>query len=174
MSAIIEKIKSIRLCIFDVDGTLTSGLIYYGSDQNTIRGFHIQDGMGIQLLHKSGMAVGIISAKSSQGVENRLKDLNIRHVYLGQENKLLAYETLKQQLSLNDEQIAYMGDDLPDLPLLRRAGLAITVPAAPDIVKQEADYITVKKAGKGAVREVCEWILTIQGHYSAVIQSYLT
>jgi 3-deoxy-D-manno-octulosonate 8-phosphate phosphatase (KDO 8-P phosphatase) len=169
-----EKAKLIQLCLFDIDGVLTSGQIYYGSDQHhLIRAFHIHDGLGIKLLQKAGLQIGIISAKRSPSVENRLQDLNITHVYLGYEDKLPAYEDIKQKLQLKDEQIAYMGDDLPDLPLLRRAGLAFTVPAAPDIIKQHSDYITRKKGGKGAVREVSEWLLTVQGHYSSVIQSYL-
>lgn len=169
-----EKAKLIQLCLFDIDGVFTSGQIYYGPDQHLIRAFHIHDGLGIKLLHKAGLQVGIISAKHSPSVENRLQDLHITHVYLGYEDKIPAYENIKQKLQLEDEQIAYMGDDLPDLPILRRAGVSITVPAAPDIIKQHSDYITRKKGGKGAVREVCEWLLTVQGLYSSVIQSYLT
>lgn len=174
MSLAAEKAKIIRLCIFDVDGVLTSGYLYYGPQGIKIRGFHIHDGMGIKLLQKAGIEIAIISAKHSEAVETRMKELNIQHVYLGKEDKLPAYEALKQQLMLKDEQIAYMGDDLPDLPLLTRAGLAITVPEAPAIVKQHVDYTTIKKGGKGAVREVCEWILTVQGHYPSMVQSYLT
>jgi 3-deoxy-D-manno-octulosonate 8-phosphate phosphatase (KDO 8-P phosphatase) len=173
MSAAIEKAKAIRLLILDVDGVLTSGVIYYGSDGREMKGFHIHDGLGIKLLQKTGVIVAIISGKNSEAVSRRIKDLNIRHFYLGQEDKLPAYEDLKQRLKIQDHEIAYMGDDLPDLPLLRRAGLAITVPQAPETIKQHVDYITKLKAGKGAVREACEFIMETQDHYQSVIQSYL-
>jgi 3-deoxy-D-manno-octulosonate 8-phosphate phosphatase (KDO 8-P phosphatase) len=174
MQAIIEKAKSIRLFILDVDGVLTPGIIYYGSQGMEMKGFHIHDGLGIKLLQKTGVQVAIISAKKSEPVARRLQDLNIEHAYLGQEEKLPAYEELKQKLQLNDNQIGYMGDDLPDLPLLRRTGLAITVPGAPEIIRQHTDFITKNKGGKGAVREACEFIMKAQGQYQSVIQSYLT
>src|SRR5689334_7761226 len=140
MPTAIEKAKNIRLLILDVDGVLTTGAIYYGSNGGEMKGFHIHDGLGIKLLQKTGVLVAIISGKHSEAVTRRITDLKIKHFYLGQEDKLPAYENLKQQLQLQDHQIAYMGDDLPDLPLLRRAGLAMTVPQAPAIVLQHADY----------------------------------
>ena len=174
MQHLIEKAKTIRLLILDVDGTLTSGVIYYGNQGAELKGFHIHDGMGIKLLQKAGIKIAVITAKKSEAVAKRMSDLNIEHVYFGQEEKLAAYENLKQTLQLSDNEIAYMGDDLPDLPLLRRVNLAITVPNAPLIIKQHADLITKKKPGKGAVREVCEFILEAQNHYQSVLQSYLT
>ncbi|TAK77516.1 MAG: HAD-IIIA family hydrolase [Gammaproteobacteria bacterium] len=170
----LDKAKDIKLLILDVDGVLTSGVIYYGPRDIELKGFHIHDGAGIKLLQKTGVIVAVISGKTSEAVEKRIEDLGIKHAYLGQEEKLSAYESLKQQLQLTDQQIAYMGDDLIDLPLLRRAHLAITVPQAPDIIKQHVDFTTEKKGGKGAVREVCELIMNAQGHYESVIQSYLT
>lgn len=173
MQSLLDKAKAIRLLILDVDGILTTGAIYYGKDGFEMRGFHIHDGMGMKLLQKANIQVAIISSKKSEAVERRMKELNVEHVYLGQENKLPAYEELKQKLRLTDNDIAYMGDDLPDLPLLRRAGLAITVPQAPEIIRQHVDYITKIKPGKGAVREACEFILEAQGQLQSVIQSYL-
>jgi 3-deoxy-D-manno-octulosonate 8-phosphate phosphatase (KDO 8-P phosphatase) len=173
MSTPVEKAKAIRLLILDVDGVLTTGVIYYGSDGREMKGFHIHDGLGIKLLQKTGVIVAVISGKNSESVSLRLKDLNIRYAYLGQDNKLPAYEDLKQKLQIEDHEIAYMGDDLPDLPLLRRAGLAITVPQAPAIIQQHVDFITKIKAGKGAAREACEFIMDAQGHYKSVLQSYL-
>ena len=174
MQTIINKAKQIKLLVLDVDGVLTNGLIFYSADGAEMKGFHIHDGLGIKLLKKAGIQVAIISGKKSAAVEKRMQDLRIDHVYLGHENKLPAYEDLINRVQLDDHEIAYMGDDLPDLPLLQRAGLAITVPQAPDIIKQYTDIITTKKGGKGAVREVCELILTAQGRYQAIIQSYLT
>lgn len=174
MTSPLEKAKSIKLLILDVDGTLTTGVIYYLSEGMEMKGFHVHDGLGIKLLQKAGIEVAIISAKTSSLVAKRMTDLNIKHVYLGQEDKLPIYEKLKQTLKLDDQHIAYMGDDFPDLPLLRRAGFAITVPNAPEEVAQAVDYITKSKPGKGAVREACVYLLKAQELYQSVIQSYLT
>lgn len=167
-----DKARSIRLLILDVDGVLTNGIIYYGNDGILLKGFHIHDGMGIKLLKKSGVALAVISGKNSDAVARRLQELEIEHVYLGHGNKLPAYEELKQKLGVSDEAVAFMGDDLPDLPVLRRAGLAISVPQAPEIIRQHVDLITKKKAGKGAVREACEFIMEAQGSLQSVLQSY--
>ncbi|RDI48783.1 KdsC family phosphatase [Aquicella lusitana] len=171
---LVEKAKSIRLLILDIDGILTTGILYYGNQGIEVKGFSIYDGLGIKLLQKTGVQVAVISGKTSEAVLRRMRELNIEYAYLGQDDKLPAYEELKEKLQLNDQEIAYMGDDLPDLPLLRRAGFAITVPKAPTIIKQHADLITKTKAGKGAVREICEFIMEAQGQYQSVIQSYLT
>jgi 3-deoxy-D-manno-octulosonate 8-phosphate phosphatase (KDO 8-P phosphatase) len=169
-----EKARSIRLLILDVDGVLTNGSIYYGSNGMEMKAFHIHDGLGIKLLRKSGVEVAVISGKKSEAVTRRLNELNIEHAYLGHEDKVPAYEELKQKMGLSDSEVAFMGDDLPDLPLLRRAGLAISVPHAPDIIKQNIDFITKIKAGKGAVREACEFIMEAQGKLQIMLQSYLT
>lgn len=174
MQQALEKAKRIKLLILDVDGTLTSGIIYYGSDNTHLKGFHVHDGLGIKLLQKTGVAVAVISAKPSAAVSARLAELNVDLVYLGHSDKTPCYEEIKQKLGLEDNQIAYMGDDLPDLPLLHRAGFAITVPKAPDIVKQVADLITKNKPGKGAVREACHFIMQAQDTYQSVVQSYLS
>jgi len=173
MESMIDKVKAIRLLVLDVDGVLTTGAIYYGSDNFEMRGFHIHDGMGIKLLQSAGIKVAIISGKQSDPVERRIKDLQIEHAYLGYDVKLPAYEDLKQKLNIKDHEIAYMGDDLPDLPILRRAGFSITVPQASEIIRQHVDYITKRKPGKGAVREVCEFILESQDRLQSVLQSYL-
>lgn len=179
MQAVNEKAKSIRLLLLDVDGVLTTGAIYYGNhsannDALEFKGFHVHDGFGIKLLQSTGVQVGIISAKSSPAVARRLADLKIELVFLGYEEKLPAYEAIKQKLGFSDQEIAYMGDDLPDLPVLQRVGLSMTPPQAVAEVKQRVDYITENKAGKGAVREACELIMKAQGSYQSVIQSYLS
>lgn len=169
-----EKAKPIKLLIVDIDGTLTNGILYYGVDSTETRGFHVHDGLGLKLLEQSGVTVAVISAKQSSVVAKRLSDLKIKHIYLGYENKIPAYEELRHKLGLQDSEIAYMGDDLPDLPLLKRAGLAVSVPNAPEIIHQNVDYITVKKAGRGAVREACELIMKSQATYESVLKSYLS
>lgn len=162
MTSLANKMAQIRLLALDVDGILTNGVIYYADNETEIRGFFTQDGVGIKLLQQAGIKVAIISAKKSPAVLKRMQDLGIQHIYLGQEEKLIAFEDLKEKVQLTDSQIAYMGDDLPDLPVLLRAGLALSVPDAPNIILQHVDYVTEKKGGKGAVREVCELILKHQ------------
>jgi 3-deoxy-D-manno-octulosonate 8-phosphate phosphatase (KDO 8-P phosphatase) len=174
MASAAEKAKLIRLLILDVDGVLTNGTIYYGNNGIELKGFHIHDGLGINMLQQSGIPVAVISGKTSEGVARRLAELKVEHVYLGHQDKVPAYEELKQTLNLEDQEIAYMGDDLPDLPILFRAGLAISVPQAPAFIKEHVDYTTNIKAGKGAVREACEFIMEAQGTLHSVLQSYLT
>src|SRR3990167_9816170 len=111
-----DKVKKIKLLILDVDGTMTNGVLYYSSAGHEMRGFHVHDGLGIKLLRKSGVAVAIISAKKSEVISKRMDDLKLEHVYLGYENKLPAYDAIKKTFGLDDSQIAYMCDDLPDLP----------------------------------------------------------
>ncbi len=168
-----ERAAAIRLLIIDIDGVLTSGLIYYGSNQLEIKAFHVHDGLGLKLIQKSGIQVGVITAKKSEAVTRRLNDLGIEHAYCGYEDKRPAYEDIKKRLQLSDEEIAYMGDDLPDLPILMRVHLALTVPQAHELVKQHAHYITKKNAGNGAVREACELIMKAQLTYDHLIKTYL-
>lgn len=174
MQDLSKKAQLIKVLALDVDGVLTSGIIYYGNQELEMKGFFVQDGLGMKLLQKTDVSVAIISAKTSEAVTRRLADLNITLTYLGCKNKLPAYEDLKQKLKVQDHEVAYMGDDLPDLPLLLRAGLSLSVPQAPAIVKQSVDYVTKKKGGKGAVREACEFIMNAQGKYDAILQTYLT
>lgn len=168
------KLSRIKLLILDVDGTLTDGLIYYGNDGEILKAFHIHDGLGMHLLKKAGIDVAIITAKQSEAVAHRMRELGLTHVYLGQNDKRPAYDTLKTTLNLNDEAIAYMGDDLPDLCLMQRAGVSFTLKNAAPRMHEHADYITRKKAGRGAVREVCELILEAQQKLESLIHPYLS
>jgi len=170
---LIEKAKPIRLAIFDVDGVLTTGNLLYSPMGLESKEFHVHDGQGIKFLQKSGVEVGIITACKTSAVTQRMKDLDIQHVYQGSREKISAYEDLKKKLNLQDEQIAYMGDDLPDLPLIQQAGLGITVPNASPIMHHYAQWTTQAAGGKGAVREVCEFIMQAQGTYDAIVNAYL-
>lgn len=174
MSELLEKASHIRLLVLDVDGILTTGLLYYDHEGNEIKSFHIQDGLGIKLLQQMGIQVAIISGKTSTAVEKRMHTLGIEHLHLGVEHKLPFYQKIKAALQLEDKQIAYMGDDVIDLPILIRAGFSITVPEAIPIIKQKVDYITKKSGGLGAVREICDKILQAQGLYDVMLESYLT
>lgn len=173
MDDLINKAKKIRLAIFDVDGVLTTGHLLYGPDGLEYKEFHVHDGQGMKLLQKSGVEIAIITAKNSPVVLQRTKDLEIHHVYQGNFDKLPAYEDLKQKLQLQDEQIAYLGDDLPDLPIICRVGLGATVANAPGIMRQHAAWVSRKKGGKGAVREFCELIMNAQGTHQQIIDSFL-
>lgn len=173
METIIEKAKQIKLVIFDVDGVLTAGILTYSHDGIEVKNFHVHDGQGIKFLKKSGVNVGIITTCKSEIVKRRMQDLGIEHLYQGQTDKLPAYEDLKQKLQLKDDEIAYVGDDLPDLPMLKRVGLAITVANAPKIIQQHTHWITKAKGGKGAAREVCDFIMHAQGTYQTMLNAYL-
>ena len=173
MEKIIEKAAHIRLAIFDVDGVLTTGALIYRSNGTEAKTFHAHDGLGLRLLLANGIEIAIITARESDTVKKRMQDLEIKYVYQGCKDKLIAYEEIKQQLQVTDEEIAYVGDDLPDLPLLRRAGLGITVPNAPSIMREHAMHVTKARGGHGAAREVCELILQSQNKYAAAVQSYL-
>lgn len=173
MKPFIEKAKPIKLMILDVDGVLTDGYLVYGKASIDYKAFYVHDGLGIKLLQKSGVAVGIITSCKSDMIKQRAQDLGIIHIYQGQENKLLPYEDLKQKLQLSDAQIAYVGDDLPDLPIIRRAGLGMTVSNAPPILQQHAAYVSLAAGGQGAVREICELIMQAQGTYTGIIEAYL-
>ncbi|OAI49418.1 hypothetical protein AYO45_02590 [Gammaproteobacteria bacterium SCGC AG-212-F23] len=174
MQPLIDKAKNIRLAIFDVDGVLTTGALFYGKDKIEGKNFHVHDGQGIKSLQKSGVEIAVITARTSDIVTWRMQDLGITHVYQGQTNKLIAYEALKQKLKLNDAQIAYAGDDLPDLSVLSRVGFSITVANAPLVIRQRVAWVTRKKGGKGAVREICDFIMEAQGTLQKTIEAYLT
>ena len=165
--------QGIKLLILDVDGILTPGVLNYAEDGNDLKTFHIHDGLGLKLLQRFGIKVAIISGKTSQALKRRLEELGIKHIYLGHENKRAAYQELKQILTLNDHEIAYMGDDLPDLPLLLQVGWSISVPNAHPEVLQRVNFITKNFGGSGAVREVCDIILKAQSNYDSMLQSYL-
>lgn len=173
MEKIIAKAKQIRLAIFDVDGVMTDGRLFYSHNGIEYKAFHVHDGQGLKYLQKSGVEVAIITACTSQLVAKRMQDLGIKHIYQGTLEKLPAFEDLKNKLNLTDEQIAYTGDDLPDLPIIHRVGLGIFVSNAPKILHSYASYVTKAKGGKGAVREVCEIIMAAQGTFQTLINSHL-
>ena len=168
-----ERARPVRLLVLDVDGVLTDGTLYYSANGEELKGFNIQDGLGIKMLQGSGLEVAIITGRSSRALEQRVANLAIRHLYQGVEHKLEAFEHLLTALGLKAGQAACVGDDLPDLALLARCGLAVTVPDAPDALHAHAHYVTRRPGGRGAVREVCELILEAQGALQAQIARYL-
>jgi 3-deoxy-D-manno-octulosonate 8-phosphate phosphatase (KDO 8-P phosphatase) len=168
-----ERARAIRLLALDVDGVLTDGRLYYGADGVELKAFHIQDGLGLKMLRANGIEVAIITGRESRAVELRARNLGVPYLFQGVEDKLAVFERLLASLSLTPDAAAAMGDDLPDLPLLRRCRLAATVPEAPALVRSHAHYVTLRPGGAGAVREVCELLLDGQGTLEASLQEYL-
>jgi len=173
MQDIREKAANIRLIVFDVDGVLTDGSLYIGDDGQEYKAFNSKDGHGMVMLQHSGVEIAIITGRSSEVVRIRMASLGIQRVYQGKKEKLPAYEKLKQVTGLGDEQIAYVGDDVVDLPVMTRAGLAITVQDAHPLAKQHAHWVTPSGGGRGAAREVCELIMDAQDSLQSALQRYL-
>ena len=173
MQDILEKAKQIKLVVFDVDGVLTDGALFLGDDGQEYKAFHSRDGHGMKMLQATGVEIGIITGRTSRVVELRMESLGIRHVYQGQLDKRPAYDRLKQELGLSDAQIAYVGDDVVDLPLLTRAGLAVAVQDAHPLVKQHTHWQTPSAGGRGAARDVCELVMEAQGRLQPFLQGYL-
>lgn len=168
-----DRIKPLRLIAFDVDGVLTDGGLYLSDSGEEFKRFNSLDGHGLKMLKNSGIELAIITGRTSRCVELRAKNLGITRLYQGIEDKLAAMQSLLADLKLAPEQAAFMGDDVVDLPVLRRVGLALSVPAAPQIVRDHAHYVSQRDAGHGAVREVCELILGAQGNLDAQLAPYL-
>lgn len=173
MTQLIEKAKKIRLVIFDVDGVLTDGSLIYGKQGIEQKIFHVHDGQGMKFLIDSGVEIAIITARESEIINQRMHALGVKYIYQGNIDKLPAYEDLKKKLQLTDEQIAYVGDDMPDLPMLVRVGLPITVADSHKTIQQYAHWITKANGGRGAAREVCDMIMEAQGTYQAAVDSFL-
>jgi 3-deoxy-D-manno-octulosonate 8-phosphate phosphatase (KDO 8-P phosphatase) len=152
----------IRLVAFDVDGVFTDGRFYLSDHGVESKAFNTQDGYGIRCLLKAGIAVAIISGRSSGAVAKRMQELGVKHVIQGCKDKMAAFETLTRELGIDDADCAYVGDDLPDLPLLHRVGFAIAVANAVSELPGQCDYTTNARGGHGAVREVCDLVLAAQ------------
>lgn len=173
MQTVIEKARHITLLAMDVDGVLTDGSLYFGNSGEEMKAFSILDGLGIKLLRDAGIRPALITGRSSDLVARRAKELSIEIIYQGREDKATALEELRNDLALNYRDIAYVGDDLPDLGAIRAAGLGITVANGHHFVARHADWQTRAAGGKGAVREIAELILMAQGKLNAALESYL-
>ncbi|HCR97656.1 MULTISPECIES: KdsC family phosphatase [Halomonas] len=172
-TALLDQLRHVRLLALDVDGVLTDGRLYFQADGIEIKAFHTQDGHGLKLLKRVGIHVALITGRDSPMVSQRAAALGINLVHQGCEDKLTTLKALCERLNLNLSQVAYCGDDLPDLAPIKRAGVGITVPNAPDYMHTHADWITDRLGGHGAVREICDTLLEAQGHWSTVLESYL-
>ena len=155
-----ERARGVRLAIFDVDGVMTDGTLYFDAKGEALKAFNILDGHGIKLLQKAGVATAILSGRESDAVRQRAADLSIAHVIQGAgDDKIPAYERLIAGLRLADSACAFMGDDIQDLPVMRRCGFAVAVANAVEEVKSAAHYVTRAAGGKGAVREFCDLVI---------------
>jgi 3-deoxy-D-manno-octulosonate 8-phosphate phosphatase (KDO 8-P phosphatase) len=164
---LLARAAKIRLAVFDVDGTLTDGRLWYGEDGHEAKIFHVHDGLGLKRLQANGVQVALITARISHPVALRAEELDIAHVYQGQGDKRACLLELLDALHLAPEQAAFIGDDLPDLPPMRIAGLVVAVANAHPWVAEQAHWQTGKSGGMGAVREVCDLILHAQGKSTA-------
>ncbi len=173
MNQAYSRALSIKMVVFDVDGVMTDGRLYFGDDGQEYKAFHSLDGHGLKMLKQCGVELAIITGRSSNVVQHRAHNLGIEWVYQGVSDKLLAWRELLEQVGLQPEQTAYMGDDVVDLPVMVRCGLAITVPEAPGDVHQHAHLITSRSGGNGAVREACEFIMKAQGRYAQLLAHYI-
>ena len=165
--SVLARAKNIKLVIFDVDGVMTDGGLTIGDDGQEYKTFNTQDGLGMKLLKASGVEMAIITGRTSNVVKQRSESTGVAHFYQGVDDKLMAFNDLIAKLNIKPAQTAFMGDDVVDMPPMLRCGLAVSVPAAPESVKQRAHYVTTKEGGRGAVRELCELIMQAQGTFDS-------
>jgi 3-deoxy-D-manno-octulosonate 8-phosphate phosphatase (KDO 8-P phosphatase) len=168
-----EKAKKLKLLILDVDGVLTDGKLFFDHQGNEYKSFHARDGHGIKLLRQTGVEVAVISGRKSPSVALRMKNLGIEHIYQGHENKIAAFNEILEKIGITADQAAHVGDDLLDLPIMIRVGLAIAVADANFEVAQRAHWCSSLPGGQGAVREVCDFIMKAQGTFDNVLNAYI-
>jgi 3-deoxy-D-manno-octulosonate 8-phosphate phosphatase (KDO 8-P phosphatase) len=173
MTPVEERAKRIKIVAFDVDGVMTNGGLILSDEGLESKAFHSLDGLGLKMLTATGIQVALVTARTSNVVIERAKNIKAKLVYQGAENKLIAFEQLLKDTGIAADECAFMGDDVVDLPPLRRCGLAITVPHAMPLVKQYVHYTTERQAGFGAVREVCELIMKAQGTFDGQMARFL-
>lgn len=172
--AALDRARQVRLMIFDVDGVLTDGRLWYGPSGDALKAFHALDGHGVKMLAASGVPAAILSGRSSEAVSRRAAELGIEHVLQGIDNKRAAFDTLTAMLGLEPSATGYMGDDLVDLPVLTRCGFACVPSGAPEAVRRHAHYVSAAPAGGGAVREVCELVMRAQDTLERALAAYLS
>jgi len=169
-----SKIKSVKLVVFDVDGVLTDGRIIFSNSGEETKLFDVKDGHGIKLLMRSGIDVAIITARESEVVRRRAKDLGITHVFQGMKDKRIALEELVKTSGITPGEMAYMGDDIIDLPVLKRVAFSAAVADAVVEVRDRVDFVSQRPGGRGAARELAELILKVQDKWDEVMKAYLS
>lgn len=173
VSDALERARRVRLMLFDVDGVLTDGRLWYGPGGEALKVFHTLDGHGIRMLGTSGVEIGILSGRASAAVAARAAELGIRHVFQGIADKRRCYEALLRELAIAPDAVGYMADDVVDLPVLLTCGFACAVREAPQPVRERVHYVCTAPAGAGAAREVCEYLMRAQGTLDRAMEAYL-
>jgi 3-deoxy-D-manno-octulosonate 8-phosphate phosphatase (KDO 8-P phosphatase) len=169
----LERARRIRLMIFDVDGVLTDGRLWYGPSGEELKVFHSFDGHGLKMLAGSGVPCALLSGRRSAAVAARAAELGIAHVFQGIDDKVATYREMLSRENLQPEQTGYMGDELVDLPVLTRCGFACAPREAPQAVRSRVHYVASAAAGRGAAREVCEFVMRAQDRLEPALRSYL-
>jgi 3-deoxy-D-manno-octulosonate 8-phosphate phosphatase (KDO 8-P phosphatase) len=167
-----EKLKGIKLLILDVDGVMTDGRIIMDNEGKEIKNFNVRDGHGLKILQRYGIKVAILTGRQSKVVSHRAKDLDIKYVYQKVFNKKDVFEKIMKNLKLSPDEAAFIGDDIIDIPVLRRVGFSVAVADAADVVRKSVDYVARNRGGHGAVREICEMILKAQGKWPEIAAKY--
>ncbi len=168
-----DKLKAVRLLLLDVDGVLTDGRIIINDAGEETKTFNVRDGHGLKMLQRAGVRIGIITGRHSRVVAHRMRELGIDLVVQGAKDKLLPFRQMLEELSLSPEQVAYVGDDIVDLPILLRVGFSASVADGCVDVRQRVDFVSAFAGGRGAVREICELLLKAQGQWESVMARYL-
>jgi 3-deoxy-D-manno-octulosonate 8-phosphate phosphatase (KDO 8-P phosphatase) len=166
------KLKKIKMLVLDVDGVMTDGSIIMDSDGREMKNFNVRDGHGLVMIQRHGIQVAILTGRTSTVVDHRARDLKITEVYQGALNKKEIFAQILKKNNLTPETIAYMGDDIVDISVLKLVGFSVAVADALDLVKKTVDYVTVNRGGQGAVREICEMLLMAQSHWPEVAARY--
>jgi 3-deoxy-D-manno-octulosonate 8-phosphate phosphatase (KDO 8-P phosphatase) len=174
---LLARAKKIKLLLMDVDGVMTDGKFYYvprpGGGMLETKAFDSRDGLGLRLAHHAGIKTGIITGRSSQVIEARVKDLGIHFLQENALEKIEPYERIRHAAQVEDEEVCYVGDDITDLPMMTRVGLGVCVANGDDLLREHAHFCTRRAGGNGAVREAIELILTAQGKWDDILNNYL-
>jgi 3-deoxy-D-manno-octulosonate 8-phosphate phosphatase (KDO 8-P phosphatase) len=173
LSSIERRASRIKLVLMDCDGVLTDGRLWLTEDGGEQKSFNTHDGLGLALLHRAGLKSGIISGRSSTAVERRARELGVEFVRQGDPSKVAAFEEIVRLAGVSEDQVAFIGDDLPDIPLMKRSELAVAVADATEETRLLAHFVTRAKGGRGAVREVIEMVLKVQGRWNDLLDEYL-
>lgn len=173
MDELRTRARAIKLVAFDIDGVMTDGRLYYTDFGNETKAFNVKDGLGIKLLRSTGVEIAIITGRTSELVKKRASDLKISKLVQGREDKIVALKEMMAPMGIQAHEVAYMGDDLPDLSAIRFAGIGVAVADALPIVREHADMVMTRGGGDGAVREFCEWLMAAQGTLDGILDGYM-
>jgi 3-deoxy-D-manno-octulosonate 8-phosphate phosphatase (KDO 8-P phosphatase) len=167
-----QKLKEIQMLLLDVDGVLTDGSIIYSDETSETKVFNVKDGFGLKLVMQAGIKVGLVTGRTSKALDRRCRDLGIERLYDGVQQKARLLDQIALKTGVRPERMAFVGDDLPDIPIMRRVGLSIAVADAHERVRRHAEWTTSASGGRGAVREVCDALLKARGKWDKIMEQY--